>query len=227
MVHGRRNGACLLVAMLALVTSACSDTASPLPGTASTSPPASGSTKPASSTQATRAPKGWKTFAYQTIAFAYPPLPGTVRVASDGESGPRHAWTIRRSDTCDPLGHCRTYEFAAVNDGCPGTEGWPTFAHRWIQIGGKDLLSTCQGKDPFQIEPIRVVRRPDGLKGVIYDANEWFTSKQDVKIEGALAAVLNFPNGFHKNFKAIAFYFEDPVPLVTVETVLRLVKLTA
>ena len=45
------------------------------------------------------------------------------------------------------------------------------------------------------------------------------------KIPGALAAVLNFPKGFHKRYEAIAFYFEDPTPLDTVENVLRLVAL--
>jgi hypothetical protein len=222
----RRAG--LIVVSVALVAAACtSPKGDGLVRPSPTSPPAAASTTAAPSKAplpAIQPPKGWKVFAHQTIAFAYPPLPGTVKGASNGETGPRYAWTIKRSDLCDPRGACRSYEFAAVNDGCPGTEGWPTFAHRFIQSGFESFISTCAGKDSFHIEPLRVVTREDGLKGVVYDANEWF-GKNDPKIEGALAAVLNFPKGFHKRYEAIAFYFEDPTPLDTVESVLRLVRL--
>ncbi|MEX2554467.1 MAG: hypothetical protein WEB06_02420 [Actinomycetota bacterium] len=231
MTHRRRTGPYLLVAALMVIAAACSDSTPGSAGSASPTPVGSGSVTPAPSPSpaapaaAIKAPNGWRTFAYQTIAFAYPPLPGTVSAASDGETGPRYAWTIRRSDRCDPRGTCRSYEFAAVNDGCPGTEGWPTFAHRWIQSGGKHSVSTCAGKDSFEIKPLRIVTRPDGLSGVIYDANAWFVSKADVRIPGALAAVLNFPKGFHARYEAIAFYFEDPAALDTIETVLRAVTL--
>lgn len=230
MTHRRRSVLCMLLAALTLIAAACSDSTPNSTGSPTPTPTASGSPTPTApppppATSAIKAPKGWKTFSYQKIAFAYPPLAGTVKAASDGETGPRHAWTIRRSDLCDPRGTCRSYEFAAVNDGCPGTDGWPTFAHRWIQSGGTHSVSTCAGKDSFGIKPLRIVTRSDGLKGVIYDANVWFTSKADAKIPGALAAVLNFPKGFHKSYEAIAFYFEDPTPLDTVETVLRTVAL--
>jgi hypothetical protein len=231
MTHRHPTSWYLLTAALTIVAAACSDNTpasvgSPTP-TSTVAPSGSLTPTPSASPKAPaiKAPKGWKTFSYQTIAFAYPPLPGAVTAASDGETGPRYAWTIRRSDRCDPRGTCRSYEFAAVNDGCPGTEGWPTFAHRWIQSVEKHSVSTCAGKDSIEINPLRIVTRADGLKGVIYDANVWFASKADAKISGALAAVLNFPKGFHERYEAIAFYFEDPTALDTVETVLRSVSL--
>jgi len=231
MTYRRRTSTYLAIALM-VVAAACSDSTPGSAGSESPTPNGSGSVTPAPSPSpsaplaaAIKAPKGWRTFSYQTIAFAYPPLPGAVTAASDGETGPRYAWTIRRSDRCDPRGTCRSYEFAAVNDGCPGTEGWPTFVHRWIQSVEKHSVSTCAGKDSIEINPLRIVTRADGLKGVIYDANVWFASKADAKISGALAAVLNFPKGFHKRYEAIAFYFEDPTALDTVETVLRSVSL--
>lgn len=232
MTHRLRTGSYLLIAALTIMAAACSDKTPRSGGspTPTPTPTASGSPTPPSSSSpapAIKAPKGWKTFSYQKLAFAYPPLAGTVKAASDGETGPRYAWTIKRSDLCDPRGACRSYEFAAVNDGCPGTDGWPTFAHRWIRDGAKHSVTTCEGKTSVKISPLRIVTRTDGLSGVIYDANAWFTSKGDAKIPGALAAVLNFPKGFHKNYEAIAFYFEDPTSLDTIETVLRVVTLKA
>ncbi len=215
--------------MLILLGASCSgptDRGSPQESPSSPTPSTVGATPASSATPKTiKAPKGWKTFSYRTIAFAYPLPPGTVKEASDGEDGPRRGWTVKRSDLCDPRGTCRSYEFAAVNDGCPGTDAWPTFAHRWLMSGSKHELSTGAGKGRIEIEPIRIVERPDGLRGIVYDANAWFP--KDRKIEGALGAVLNFPAGYHKNYEAIAFYFEDPTPLETIEQVLRLVRLDA
>lgn len=169
-------------------------------------------------------PKGWRTYVYKAagLRFSFPPLKGIVTESGATGSGVRHAWSIRRSDLCDPRGICRTYEFAAVNDGCPASAPWPTFAHRWTETAQKHLISTCAGKNSFEIVARRVVERPDGLRGVIYDANQWFG---DAKIAGAMAAVLDFPKDFHDRYEAIAFYFEGPISLSAIETVLRLVKL--
>ena len=215
------------LALLALV-GACGGSGgdrSANPIESSPAPSAIGSTPaPSAAPKTIKAPKGWKTFSYRTISFAYPLPPGTVKEVSNGEDGPRHGWIVERSDLCDPRGTCRSYEFAGVNDACPDAVPWPTFAHRWIVSGSQNQISTCAGKDRLDVAPLRVVERPDGLRGIIYDANEWFS--KDRKIPGALAAVLNFPAGFHKNYEAIAFYFEDPTPLETIEQVLRLVTLS-
>ncbi|MGH2784286.1 MAG: hypothetical protein ACRDJ1_03430 [Actinomycetota bacterium] len=169
-------------------------------------------------------PKGWRTYTYSALGlrFSYPPLKGTVTESSATASGVRHAWSIRRADRCDPRGVCRTYEFAAVNDGCPESDPWPTFAHRWTETAEKQVIATCAGKSSFEITARRVIERPDGLRGVIYDANQWFG---DAKVPGALAVVLDFPKGYHDRYEAVAFYFEDATSLSAIETVLRLVKL--
>lgn len=219
----RRAAIAVLLALLAACAGSAGDGSanpvetSPAPSTAGTTPVSSPTTKPI------KPPKGWRVFSYRTISFAYPVPPGTVKEVSDGKGGPRHGWRVERSDLCDPRGTCRTYEFAAVNDGCPPTALWPTFAHRWLASGSMHEVSICAGKDRIDVTPLRVVERPDGLRGIIYDANEWFS--KDQKIAGALAAVLNFPKGFHRNYEAIAFYFEDPTPLDTIEQVLELVAL--
>ena len=226
-----RRTAALIAIVFALI--ACGgggdrdDDAAPSPGASSKSP---GSGTPGAAPAKTVAaapgtPKGWRTYSVSSIGlrFAYPPLKGSVTESTASDTGPRRAWSIRRSDRCDPRGNCRTYEFAAVNDGCPDAAPWPTFAHRWIETATTHRLSTCAGKSSFAIDALRTVERPDGIKGIIYDANLWFAGGE--KIEGALAAVLDFPKGFHPRFEAIAFYFEDKTSLATVETVLRLVRL--
>ncbi len=225
----RRRGTCVLLVGLSLMIVACSDTTtprsigspSPTPITPDTPTPGSSTASPPA--EAIAAPKGWPTFSYQKIAFAYPPVPGTFGASSASDGGTRRAWFIKRSDLCDPRGTCRTYEFAAVNDGCPATGGWPTYAHRWIQSGSTHSVTTCAGEDSFKIQPLRIVTRPDGLRGVIFKAKELYPAGQTV--DGSLAAVLNFPKKFDKHYEAIAFYFEGPTPLDKVETVLRAVAL--
>ncbi|MGH2726777.1 MAG: hypothetical protein ACRDKS_07345 [Actinomycetota bacterium] len=170
-------------------------------------------------------PAGWNAYAFEepNVWFAYPPLVGnTTRDGHPADGGRRFSWAIERTDRCDQ-GVCRSYEFAAVNNGCPSSDGWPTYVHEWIEENGKYLLNSCTGTDAFEIEPLRVVVRPDGLRGIIYDASVWLSPESG--IDGARAAVLNFPAGFHPEFEAIAFYFEDPTPLDTIEQVLKLVRL--
>ena len=84
-------------------------------------------------------------------------------------------------------------------------------------------MTTCAGAQSLEIRPLRIVARSDGFQGVIYDANAWFP--HDQQIPGALAAVLNFPARSHPSYEAISFYFEDPTPLDSIETVLRTVTL--
>jgi hypothetical protein len=224
----RRRGACMLLVGLTVMVTACSDKTpravgppSPTPITPDTPTPAASTASPPAG--AIAVPKGWPTFSYQKISFAYPPVPGTFEASSATDGGVRRAWFIKRSDLCDPRGTCRTYEIAAVNDGCPATGGWPTFAHRWIQSGDTHSVTTCAGEDSFKIKPLRIVTRPDGLRGVIFRAKELYPAGQTVG--GSLAAVLNFPKKFDKHYEAIAFYFEGPTPLDRVETVLRVVAL--
>ncbi len=172
-------------------------------------------------------PKGWREYSLSSLGlrFAYPPLAGKISENTRSASGVRHSWIIRRSDRCNPRGECRAYEFAAVNDGCPDSAPWPTFAHRWRETANAHTISTCAGKDSFSFpNALRTMERPDGLRGIIYDANEWFGA--DARVQGAVAAVLNFPNGYHDRYEAVAFYFDDPLRLDTVETVLKLVALT-
>lgn len=171
-------------------------------------------------------PKGWREYTYPSIGlrFAYPPLPGSVAENSRAADGVRHSWIIRRTDRCNPRGECRAYEFAAVNDGCPESAPWPTFAHRWIETQTAHTISTCAGKDSFPLKKaLRTVERPDGLRGIVYDANVWFG---DARVPGAIAAVLNFPAAYHDRYEAVAFYFDDPISLDTVETLLKTVTLT-
>ena len=228
MIHRRRKGIMLLVA-LTLLAAACSDTAPrskgppPSPTPITTDSPAPGSSTSSPPPGAIKAPKGWPTFSYPKISFAYPPVPGTFEASNATDGGVRRAWFIKRSDICDPRGACRIYEFAAVNDGCPATEGWPTYVHRWIQSSSTHSVTTCDGEFSFKIHPLKIVTRPDGLRGVIFKSKELYPSGQTV--EGSLAAVLNFPKKFDKHYEAIAFYFEGPTPLDRVETVLRAVAL--
>ncbi|MGH2726779.1 MAG: hypothetical protein ACRDKS_07355, partial [Actinomycetota bacterium] len=91
------------------------------------------------------------------------------------------------------------------------------------ESGGTHTVSRCEGVDPIEIQPLRVVSRPDGLRGVIYDANVWFPKGSS--IPGAIAAVLNLPKGFHPNYEALALYFEDPTSLDAIEHALKLVRL--
>lgn len=220
----------MLLALALVVVAACNsggeNAARPSPSTPG-SPASSTSAPPATTPSAPVAvPRGWRKLAHPDagIVFWFPPLPGKLGQGVDATAdGPRFRWTIKRSDLCDPRGMCRAYEFAAVNDGCPGNTHFPTLAHRWKESGGKHSISRCDGGDSFAITPLRIVTRADHLHGVIYDANVWFPKGQ--KIPGALAAVLNFPKSFHPNFEAIAFYFEDATSLDVIETVLRLVKL--
>lgn len=200
---------------------------SPTPGATAISPGATPGTTPAKTAAAVPGtPKGWKTYSFPAIGlrFAYPPLEGTVGESTASKSGPRRAWVQRRTDLCDPRGNCRTFEFAAVNDGCPDAAAWPTFAHRWTETASSHRISTCAGKNSFAVDALRTIERPDGLVGIVYDANAWFPAGE--KIDGALAAVLNFPAGYHDRFEAIAFYFEDGASVAIAETVLRLVRLT-
>jgi hypothetical protein len=196
------------------------------PGGTTTSPGTSAAAPAKTVAGVPGTPKGWRTYTFPSIGlrFAFPPQKGVVTESTASTSGPRRAWSIRRTDLCDPRGNCRTYEFAAVNDGCPDAEPWPTFAHRWIETAQSHRISTCAGKNSFAVDALRTIERPDGMRGIIYDANEWFPA--DAKMAGALAAVLDFPDGYHVRFEAIAFYFEGKTPLATVETVLRLGRLT-
>lgn len=225
----RRVG--LLCLAIALLLAACEggggDEAGPPPvaGGTRTTPGAPVPTKTAYAASVPT-PKGWREYAYPSIGlrFAYPPLAGSVRENSRAAEGVRHSWIIRRSDRCNPRGECRAYEFAAVNDGCPDSAPWPTFAHRWIETETRHRISTCAGKNSFPLKKaLRTVERPDGLRGIVYDANFWFG---DARVPGAIAAVLNFPDGYHKRYEAVAFYFDDPIPLDDVETLLKLVTLT-
>jgi hypothetical protein len=218
-----RIGATLLT--IAFLSSACASEQPPR-GAATSTPKAGEASRSPSVTESPAIPADWASYENSELglSFRYPRIPGTVETESGvyGSERDRFAWAVTRSDDCrDNV--CRSYEFAALNDDCPPTEGWPTYAHEWYERGGRYYVNSCHGTDPFEVSPIRIVTRSDGLRGIIYDANVWLDPG---RITGALAAVLNLPTGYHPNLEAIAFYFEDPTPTGDVELVIRSVRLS-
>jgi hypothetical protein len=223
---GRRKAASVLLAV-ALAAAGCEGSGGndPPPEATGGSPTPGGSPWAARTVEpAPGTPKGWQTFASDAIGirFAYPAVAGSI---TESPTGVRHSWIVRRTDRCNARAECRAYEFAAVNAGCPESAPWPTFAHRWAERGSARQIFTCEGRNAFPLpRALRTIDRADGLRGIIYDANVWFGRQS--RVPGAIAAVLNFPAGYHDRYRAVAFYFDDPVSLDVVERVLELVALT-
>ncbi len=219
-----RIGATLLT--VAFLSCACASSEQTTRGGATSTAKAGEASRSPSVAESSAIPSDWATYENSGLglSFRYPRMPGAVETESGvyGSKRDRFAWAVTRSDDCrDNV--CRSYEFAALNDDCPPTEGWPTYAHEWYERGGRYYVNSCHGTDPFEVSPTRVVSRSDGIRGIIYDANVWFDPQ---RIPGAVAAVLNLPTGYHPSFEAIAFYFEDPTPTRDIELVIRSVRLS-
>jgi hypothetical protein len=110
------------------------------------------------------------------------------------------------------------YAFAggASKDSQEGRERWFTDVYRWVQDGDTFYLELSN--DVFQgIEPLSIVTREDGLKGLIYKPTIWLEGSD----EEGFVATLNFPEGYHEDLGSITFYFHQALSFIQIEYVLR------
>lgn len=139
--------------------------------------------------------------AHAGVSFAFPPAGGSItyRVAR-ADGGASYGWTFERAGVDIPFAGSATPDLAVE----PRLQ--PTDASGWSRSGGAYRVTYPGGFKPV-VHPIRVVARPDGLVGLVFDAAE-FWGDDDVPQHDRIA-VLNFPAGQHAEFTAIAFYFLD------------------
>lgn len=156
------------------------------------------------------------------VSFEYPPLPGGVETQTLPWAK-RIAWMTFRP--ADEDGIRTSYEFAAMNDACPATEGWPTYARSWRELNDAYQVSHCDGESrPLAIGAdavLGIVTRDDGGRALIYDATAFLEPQIHGEFPGARVAVLNFSSNAPKDYIGIAFYFEELTPLEDIERVIH------
>ena len=154
------------------------------------------------------------------LSFKFPQLTGKIGYEYNewpernwDPTGTLIAWEVTRPDL-----HW-TYPFAgcASHDMKIGRATWITDLSGWSsdEKKGKYYLE-FPGKRIEEIEPLQVVTRTDGLRGLVFVPGSIYNPNNVAK-----AAVLNLPQGYHPKIKCLSFYFADETSLDDIEAVLR------
>jgi hypothetical protein len=163
----------------------------------------------------------WSTFASPElgIQFRFPPLPGETSYEyhnwpeREGDpTGTLVEWQVTREDRHE------TYTFAALEseDMQVGRDRWFTDIIRWFfdaTLQNYYVVYAGPNHPRFEVQPLRVVTRSDGLQGIIFTP--------DYMRGSGMSAVLSLPDGYLPKIQVISFYFPDPVTQDEIETVLN------
>jgi hypothetical protein len=97
-----------------------------------------------------------------------------------------------------------------------GRDRWFTDIIRWFYdetLQKYYVVYAGPNHPQFEVQPLRVVTRSDGLQGIIFTP--------DYMRGSGTSAVLSLPDGYLPKIQVISFYFPDPVTQDEIETVLN------
>jgi hypothetical protein len=157
--------------------------------------------------------------AHAGVSFAFPPPGSSITYrAGRASTGASYGWTYVRAGVQVAFAGSATADLAA------DTRLRPTDASGWTYRSGTWRVVYPRSFAPV-VNPIRIVSRPDGLTGIVFDAREFWGS--DDPPQHDRIAVLNFPADQPGEFEAIAFYFLDETWIEDIDLVLRSVTFSA